>query len=135
MDRMIKTVIAGHERLLNYSIEVMFSVAERYESASAALEKLYGESMESFEAVRFLAVMMANDGELCRREAGYDPEPMLTVEDVSPRMSPAEYIKLREAVAAAIYAGYRRDVSGGEDAEQDMGLAELEAKKATTGEN
>ena len=131
MDNMITAMINGEERPLNYSIEIMFKVNEKFGGVNQALNAIEGDTLESVQHVRWFAVELANDGELCRREAGYDPRKMLTLDDISMRMKPLEYALLKSSVVNAIIAGYRREVDSGEDV--DLGLAELNEKKAPAG--
>lgn len=132
MDRMITARIGGVNRPLNYSVEVMFDMAEKYGNIQEALEIIQKDDRESFEAVQWFAIKMANDGELCRREAGHTPLPMVTEKDISVRLSPFAFEELRAAVVDAIGAGYRREVDG-DEAERDIGLEELNAKKIEAG--
>lgn len=135
MDRMTKAVINGTERNLNYSVAVMFDMTDKFGNIRAALETIAEESKEGFDALRWFAVAMANDGELCRRELGYDPRPMMEESDLSMRtMSPLEYASLQGAVVEAINRGYLREVTDGEEQEIDLGLEELQAKKVEAGE-
>ena len=131
MDNMITAVINGEERPLNYSIEIMFKVNEKFGGVNQALNAIEGDTPESVQAIRWFAVELANDGELCRREAGQDHRKMLTLEDISMRMKPLDYMLLKNAVVNSIVAGYRREVDSGEDV--DLGLAELNEKKAQAG--
>ena len=128
---MITAVINGVERPLNYSVEVMFKVNEKFGGVNKALDALENDTRESVKNVRWFAVELANDGELCRREAGYDRRDMLKLEDISMRMRPLEYIQLKDAVVEAILAGYRQETESEE--EIDLGLAELNEKKAPAG--
>lgn len=131
MDNMIIAVINGEERPLNYSVEIMFKVNEKYGGVNAALDAIEAESVEAAANVCWLAIELANDGELCRRIAGHTPRKMLGDKDVSLRMSPMEYIDLKEKVIQAIHAGYRRETAS--EKEVDLGLAELNEKKARVG--
>lgn len=133
MDRMITANIGGTPRPLNYSIEVMFNMREKYGTVDAALNIIAQDNMTAFEAVRWFAIQMANDAELCRRDAGYDHSPMLTDAAITPRLSPLDYEELRGAVVQAISLGYRRENSDDEEKETDLGLAELQTKKAEAG--
>lgn len=133
MDRITTAMIGGEMRPLNYSIEVMFNVAERFGNIQKALEILEKDSLEAFDAVKWFAIQMANDAELCRREEGYDPWPMLSDKDLTARIKPLEFEELRAAVVEAIQLGYQRDIEE-PDKETDLGLAELQAKKAPAGE-
>lgn len=131
MDRMIDAVINGEKRPLNYSMEVMFNMEEKYGSISKALDIINEGGSKGFETVRWFAVQMANDAELCRRDMGYDPKPMLTENSISLRMRPIDYELLTAAVVDAISAGYQREIAT--DEEIDLGLAELNAKKTQAG--
>ena len=131
MDNTVIAMINGEERELNYSIEIMFRVNEKFGGVNQALKAIEGDTRDSVQAVRWFAVQLANDGELCRREAGNDPRKMLTIDDISMRMSPLDYMLLKNAVVNAIVAGYRREVNSTE--EVDLGLAEINEKKAPAG--
>ncbi len=113
---------------MNYSIEVMFDVSEKYGNIKDALSILGKNDREGFEALRWFAVKMANDGELVRREQGYDKLPMLTEKDVTLRMAPLDYEALKSAVVEAITRGYTRETAD-PDEEVDVGLSELNEKK------
>nr|DAQ84822.1 MAG TPA: hypothetical protein [Caudoviricetes sp.] len=133
MDKMVTAVIAGTERQLNYSVEVMFDTAEKFGDIQSALDIVIADSVDGFEAVKWFAIRMANDAELCRRDAGYDPQPMLHDSDITRRIRPVDLEDLRSAVVDAIRLGYQREVVN-ENEEQDLGLEELQAKKAKAGE-
>lgn len=113
---------------LNFSFDVKFRMEEKYGSLNAAMELIEGEGREAFEAVRWLFVAMARDGELCRRDAGYDPLPMLEETDVTERMTPANFAGMREAVVESIRYGYETAVANSKGQFIDLGLAELEQK-------
>lgn len=133
MDRMITASINGEERQLNYSIEVMFNMTEKFGNIQRALEIIEQDSLAAFDAVRWFAVQMANDAELCRRDAGYEPRPMLTMDAIKPRIKPLDYEILKGNVVDAIALGYRKEIRSDENEEVDLGLAELQAKKETAG--
>ena len=131
MDNKITAAINGEERPLNYSVEIMFKVNEKFGGVNQALTAIDGDTLESIQNVRWFAVELANDGELCRREAGYDHRKMLTIDDISMRMSPLDYVILKNSVVNAIVAGYKREINSND--EVDLGLAELHEKKAPAG--
>ena len=133
MDYLIPAIINGQERFLNYSIEIMFKVNEKFGGVNKALDAVAADTPDGVDAVRWFAVELANDGELCRREAGYDPQPMLKLEELSMRMRPIEYASLKASVVKAIFAGYKKDLPQDENQEVDLGLAELNEKKAPAG--
>lgn len=128
MDAMITAVINGKIKPLHYSIEVMFAVNEKYGSVQNALDVLQHDNREGFDCLRYLAVAMANDAELCRRAEGYDSQPMTAPEEISTRMDPIMYIELKNAVTQAIGLGYKRELDD-ENKETDLGLLELQKKE------
>ena len=132
MNRIVKITWNGTPIFLNYSMEVMFSVGDKFGNIANALEAVEKSSREGLEAVRWFACQMANDGELYRREMGYDKGKMYTEQDFSGRMHPQEFSELRDAVVEAIAKGYQRELQNEED-EVDLGLAELNRKKDRAG--
>ena len=131
MDNMVTAVINGEERPLNYSVEIMFKVNEKFGGVKDALNAVESETREGAESVFWLLAELVNDGELCRREKGLEPMKMIRAEDFSLRMHPLEYIRLKDTVIQAIGAGYKRETDSNE--EVDLGLAELNEKKAPAG--
>lgn len=132
MDRIIKTEFAGREVYLNYSIEVMFEVIEKYGSIKQALELIEGDSREGFAVTRHLGLLMAQDGELCRRAAGHEPQPLLSESEICTRIAPYDFTVFKKAVIDAIAAGYNRETK--EKAEDvDVGLQKLNQKKTEAG--
>ena len=137
MDRYVEHEINGKIYTLHFSIAVMFDLIDRYKNTGEVFDILGGSNKEAFETLRWLTLQLARDGELLRREQGYDPLPFITEADLSLRMPPFEYIALREAVMKAISLGYQADMRE-ENAEIDLGLQELREKKtedAGSGQN
>lgn len=128
MDRIVDVQIKGNTYTLNYSVEVMFDVADKFGNIQDALTALERNDKEGFDALVWFLLKMAADGELARRDAGYDPRPFLERADISMRMKPLEFEELKGAVVQAITYGYRREVEG-EEQEIDVGLQELNEKK------
>lgn len=131
MDYTVPAVIDGKDRLLNYSVEVMFRVVEKYGGVNQALDAIEKDTREAFEHLRWLAVELANDGELCRRMQGLEAHELLKAEEITTRMAPYDYVLLKGKVVEAIYAGYHRETESEE--EVDLGLAEINEKKAPAG--
>lgn len=131
MDTLICTTINGEQRALNYSIGVMFKLNEKFGDANGFLELLSDDGAKGFEALVFFLVEAVNDAELLRRSYGYDPLPLLTAEDLTLHMSPAEQVNLMAAAVAAYEVGIGRDVKEVQNNEVDIGLLELKKKKST----
>ena len=127
MDRIIEAQLNGRTIYLNYSIDVMFAVIEKYNNIEKVFDALERDDKLGFETLRWLVIRMANDGELCRRQLGMDKSDFVSEADISIHISPYEYVELKAAVTEAIQAGYFREIPG--DTDVDLGLAELNQKK------
>ena len=114
-------------------MEVMFDMTDKFGTIKSALEILEKGNRESFDALKWFVIHMANDGELCRRESGYDHLVMVKESDISLRMKPIEYEEFLVAVVQAINLGYNREVKSSDD-DIDLELAEINEKKTTTGD-
>lgn len=132
MNRMVKTQLDGREIWLNYSVEVMFDAIEEYGDVTTMLEMIGKEDRKAVEALRWLVIHMAHDAELARREAGEEPQEMPTEDLLPTHIHPLEYRILQHAAMKAVSLGYNREIE--EETETDVGLAELHAKKAATGD-
>lgn len=130
MNGCIETTFRGRPLTLLFSIDVMFDAIEKYGSAAELLQALGGETRDTYAAVVWATERMAREGELARREAGYEPRPMLEPGEFSLRRTPYEYVTLRSACSEAIGRAFRREEPDEDGGEEDEGLAELRAKKA-----
>lgn len=75
-----------------------------------------------------LVALLAEQGELARRAAGYDPRPILTAEQLEQMAAPCDLEALQTAAANAIALGYTRDFKPQEDV--DLDLIEFKKKQA-----
>ena len=133
MDPHVEFDYRGRHVTLLYSMDVLFDASEKFGSVRDMLDLLGRESREAVEAVRWLILRMAHEGELARRENGETPQPDLPADWIPVRIRPAEYLLLRDACMQAVEQGYRREEQDDEETEIDEGLAELQAKKAGDG--
>lgn len=130
MDPHVELEYRGQPVTLLYSMDVLFDASERFGSVRDMLTLLGAESREGFEAVRWMFMRMAHEGELARRENGEKPREDLPEDLIPQRLRPGEYTIIRDACTKAVELGYRREEDDEEAAEEDEGLAELRAKKA-----
>lgn len=75
-----------------------------------------------------LVALLAEQGELARRAAGYEPRPILSQEDLERMLAPCDLEALQTAVGNAIALGYQRDFRPKEDV--DLDLIEFKKKQA-----
>lgn len=130
MDKIVKTTFKGRCLYLNFSLEVMFDLIEKYGSVPAAIDKIEEDKPESVLVLNDIVRRLAIDGELCRRSYGYDHGEILE-EDIIPDLRdcyPFEYVELKDAVMKAFMGGYNRETRD-EASEVDTGLQKLNEKK------
>lgn len=132
MDKMYHVLINKKFRPLNFSMEVMFNIADKFGSVPDALTAISVENRESVAAIKWLIVQLANDAELLRRMEGYEHDPILTEDDIIINR-PGIYQMYKEAIIKALDIGYEREVEDPKK-EIDLGLEELNAKKEKAGE-
>ena len=125
-----KIELAGREWYLCFTVEAMFQIEERFGGAQGLTDTMEANSRAGFEAACGAAAILAEQGELCRRSMGYEPEPMCSAEDIAAAMAPTDLARLKLAVVSAITLGYGREVKPEND-EVDLGLAELSEQKKT----
>ena len=106
----------------------MFQIEERFGGAQELTDTMEANSRTGFEAVCGAAAILAEQGELCRRSMGYEPEPLCSAEDIAVTMVPTDLARLKLAVVSAITLGYGREIRPEND-EVDLGLSELNEQK------
>ena len=126
----VKINLAGRERHLCFTVEAMFQIEERFGGAQELTDTMEANSRTGFEAVCGAAAILAEQGELCRRSMGYEPEPLCGAEDIAATMAPTDLARLKLAVVSAITLGYGREIRPEND-EVDLGLSELNEQKKT----
>lgn len=132
MTGFVPFTLSGNKFYLHYSMAVLFDVVEKFGGIQTALEAMETNDKAAFETVRWFAVRMANDAELCRRAMGYDKSKIISEDDLTALVSPFEFSQIYEAVVTAIEKGYARNAEN-DDEEVDLGLAELNEKKTGIG--
>ena len=129
--RAVRIELAGRERYLCFTVEAMFQLEEELCGTRELMEVIAANTREGFSAVCRTAAILAEQGELARRQMGYELEPMMDAAAVSASIiHPADLAKLRTAVVNAITLGYGREVEPEND-EVDLGLADLDEQKKT----
>lgn len=127
----VKIGLAGRERYLCFTVEAMFQLEEAFGGTTALTDAMGKNTREGLGAVCKAAAVLAEQGELARRELGYDPEPIPDAAVVSASIvHPADLARLRSAVVSAITLGIGREVEPEND-EIDLGLADLDKQKKT----
>ena len=120
---------------LSFTAEALFTIYDKYGITDDLLETTacMEPTAEGFKSLCWIAALMATQGELQRRYAGEDPQPMLALEALRTGLTPPDCLRLRQAVRDAFAQGFERTVEDpGAEKEINLVLAEREAaeKKA-----
>lgn len=123
----------GQTLALSFTMEAMLLCMERYGEDADVLETVLAPTPEGWKECCRMAALMAAQGELQRRAQGYDPAPMVTMEQLRSGLMAAEGNVLRSAVKAAFIQGMTREIET-QRREQEINLvlqAREEAEKKT----
>lgn len=126
----VKITLAGVTLSLAFNGEAMFQIRDDFGSVSALLEMVGQDTREGFAATCRAVALLAEQGELARRFYGYEPERIVTAEEIERLTMPSDMVEMRRAIPQAISLGFGREVQP-ENNEIDLGLAELNQKKTT----
>ena len=126
----VKINLAGRVRYLAFTGEAMFQMRDKFGGTSQLLDNMKADTREGFSIACEAAALLAEQGELVRRNFGYDPEPILDASTIAATAAPNEIVAIKLAIPAAISLGYGREVEPEND-EVDLGLAELNTQKKT----
>ena len=126
----VKLTLAGKTHHLTYNGEAMFVVQDEFGGAEELLKALEPNDRESFSALCRAVAILAEQGELTRRDLGYEPQTLIGTEELRRLAMPVDILAMKQAIPQAITLGFGREVVP-EDDEVDLGLAELDQKKTT----
>ncbi len=123
----------GSKKLnLYFNGEAMFQIealdAQKTENQPEVLERMQQPTEDGFSALCEVAVILATQGELCRRYLQYTPERIPTAKELNILLSPRQILELRISVLRTINTGWSTTSSDEENGDIDTGLAELEKK-------
>ena len=121
----------GTTYALSFTAEALFTVYDKFGYTSDILgaTKALEPSVEGWKNCCWLAALMASQGELQRRHQGYDPQRMITMEELRTGFMAADSIRLRQAVRDALEQGFQRDVPDS-DTDKEVNLVLLEREEA-----
>lgn len=116
---------------LYFNGEAMFAVdaldANKPDDQPDVLDRIQQHNADGFAMLCEVAVILAQQGELCRRYLQYTPARVPTAQELLLLLSPMQMLSLRSAVIRAINNGWSQATADSEG-DVDMGLAELEKK-------
>ncbi|MBQ9685057.1 MAG: hypothetical protein IJV41_00725 [Oscillospiraceae bacterium] len=124
----------GRTWQLSLTAGALYQIYEKYGYTTDIVGtlKLDESSLAAWDNICWLYALLASQGELQRRALGYDPAPMLPMEDLLRFASPADLPGIKSAIYAAIRQGFTQTVQPSEDDEVDLVLQELEQAQKKT---
>lgn len=116
---------------LSFTAEALFAVYDKfgYTSDILATTQALEPTVEGWKNCCWLAALMASQGELQRRHRGYDPQRMVSMEELRTGFMAVDSLRLRQAVRDALEQGFQRDVSD-PDTDEEVNLVLLEREEA-----
>ena len=116
----------GKEYWLVYTADAYFELNEKY--GTELFAKLRAADRSGYDMAVGCLLILAREGELCRRYMGYDAAPMLTEEEIRRTVLPDGIGEVKRAVMDALLAGMRVENHRESDEPVDIGLLEFEKK-------
>ena len=116
---------------LYFNGNAMFALEEldkdRTDNQPEVVDRMQNVSPDGIATLCKVAVILATQGESCRRYLHYSSERVPSEEELLSLLSPLQLLGLRSAVVRAIHDGWNQTESEPDD-DIDTGLAELEKK-------
>lgn len=124
MIQCIEVDLVGESYHLFYNVEAMFQLQEHF--PEDALDQIGENTKPALELSFTIFKLLAEQGELARRNMGYDPR---TFSELNLQvLTPADIVKLKNAIYCAITLGCERKVESLDD--MDLTLLEIKKKPA-----
>ena len=124
----VKLTIGEKVHYLTYNGEAMFEIQDTFGSAEGLLEAVGANTKEAFVALCKAVSVLAEQGELARRDLGHGPERLYTAEEFQRFAMPEDIVSMKRAIPQAITLGFGREVVTEND-EVDLVLADIGQKK------
>lgn len=120
----------GETRPMSFTADALFTVYDKfgYTSDILAATKIGEPSTEGWKNCCWMAALMLAQGELQRRHQGYDPKPMITMEQIRTGFMAGDSNYVREKVVEAMSQGFHRDIPGPDD-DREVNLVLLEREE------
>lgn len=130
MQKCIKYTFCARELWLMYNAAAMFEVVEMTGGADKLEGIILAKTPEAVDKLFDIFLCLAKNGNAARKYIGYDCDELPDKDAVAALTTVDDIARMRDAVMNAIIAGVGRETQNSEDAEVDLGLEELNAKKA-----
>lgn len=127
MQKCVTTEVAGMICHLIYNNQAMFEIKEAFRDQEDPLDTLSGDGRENYEATVRVFLILAQQGNLVRGYYGY-PQVRVPDQDTVSRIADVgDWLKMKNAIYAAIVLGTEHHVEPSEDI--DVTLMEFQNEK------
>lgn len=107
----------------------LFAIRDEYGSETPIFDLIAGDGSEAFQRMCRILHILCEQGELVERYLGQEPQEVPTERYLATTMMPSDLPAVREAMARALAAGFRREVPEDKPKRRDLGLEELQKKR------
>lgn len=128
--RTVKFEFNGQEFQLCMNGEALFSIYEKFGTKGFVTDPIQGTSKKSFDATCWMLSKLSEQGELVRRNMGFDRKPIRNEGYFRAMLGPLDIAGAKQAVADAVRAGFAREEP--DTGAVDLGLLELEQKNGNS---
>lgn len=128
--RLIPFTLNGTDYHLLLNGAALFDIYDQFGYEGSVADHIKGKDREGFENICWYLEELATQGELFRREQGFDKGPVPSAKSFMVALSPLDVPRARTALQDAIYAGFSME-EGNPPKEIDKGLLELQKKTET----
>jgi hypothetical protein len=118
----------GNEMYLAYTVNAMFQINDMMQEDEELLAVFDGKGAEGLERFCKGIEILAQCGAKVRESDGLKKSYVPAVDEMIIKMTPVEYMKIKQAAVNAIMLGYGREVTN-PDEEIDLELSKLEKKQ------
>lgn len=126
----IEHELGGAKRDLSCTANAIFTLYDEYGYSADIVEDLHlcENTEEGWKNTCYCYALFAAQGELQRRLMGYEPQKMITMEDVRLMTAPTEAPGVKRAVIECLNQGFTRDAAP-KDEEIDLVLMDIETRE------
>lgn len=130
----VELTLEGHRLYLSCNAAACFDIYDAFGYDRNIVDLIQAKGSVGYGNTLRIASILSEQGELCRRWEGHDPQPFASVDELARIVTPLTYIKLKRAVMEAVKRGFLPTVENkARPRMSDRGLAELEKKTASAG--
>ena len=129
MQRCIRYKFCSRDYWLMYNGAAMFAIGDIYGGFEKLFASITPNTADGLKGLFEVFLILAENGNAARSYMGYEVTKLPDSDELAALSTADDISRMRNAVISAITAGLGREVKAEDDAEVDLGLEELNAKK------